>query len=159
MAEQRTLAQKLDHLLQVVHPAGRGPYTHEEVAQAIRSRGGPTISAAYLWQLRRGIRDNPTKHHLEALAGFFGVPVSYFFDDEQARIVDDEIELLQAIRDAEVRDVALRTMRLSPEARKSVAAIVAELGRLDHPGSGTGSSGGSSSRRRRKGTGDTPGQA
>ncbi|GGM61091.1 XRE family transcriptional regulator [Longimycelium tulufanense] len=132
MAERRTLAQKLDHLLRVVHPAGRGPYTHEEVAQAIKARGGPTISAAYLWQLRKGLRDNPTKNHLEALAGFFGVPVAYFFDDEQARIVDEEIEFLQAMRDAEVRDVALRTMRLSPEARRSVAAIIAELGRYEN---------------------------
>ena len=131
MAEQRSLADKLEHLFRVVHPADRGPYTYEEVAQAVRDRGGPTISAAYIWQLRQGRRDNPTMKHLEALAGFFGVPVSYFFDEEQSRLVDEEIELLQAMRDAEVRDVALRTMQLSPEARRSVSAIIAELGRFE----------------------------
>jgi transcriptional regulator with XRE-family HTH domain len=138
MAEQRSLAEKLEHLFKVVHPADRGPYTYEEVAQAIRDRGGPTISAAYIWQLRQGRRDNPTMRHLEALAGFFGVPVAYFFDDEQSRRVDEEIELLHAMRDAEVRDVALRTMQLSPEARRSVSAIITELGRFedraDRPG-------------------------
>ncbi|KAA2255217.1 helix-turn-helix transcriptional regulator [Solihabitans fulvus] len=137
MAEQRTLAQKLDHLLDVVHPADRGPYTYEEVAAAIRTKGGPTISAAYVWQLRKGLRDNPTKNHLEALAGFFGVPVAYFFDDDQAKRVDEEIEFLQAMRDAEVRDVALRTMQLSPEARRSVAAIINELGRYEDRSAGS----------------------
>ncbi|WP_225978646.1 helix-turn-helix domain-containing protein [Gandjariella thermophila] len=131
MAEQRSLAEKLEHLFRVVHPADRGPYTYEEVAQAIRERRGPTISAAYIWQLRQGRRDNPTMKHLEALAGFFGVPVAYFFDDEQSRRVDEEIELLQAMRDAQVRDVALRTMQLSPEARRSVSAIITELGRFE----------------------------
>ncbi|WP_216216545.1 helix-turn-helix domain-containing protein [Amycolatopsis aidingensis] len=131
MTEGRSLAQKLDHLLTVVHPADRGPYSYEEVAQAIKAKDGPTISAAYIWQLRKGLRDNPTKHHLEALADFFGVPVAYFFDDEQAQLIDGEIEVLQAMRDAEVRDVALRTMKLSPEARRSVVNIISELGRYE----------------------------
>jgi hypothetical protein len=56
---RRTLAQKLDHLFATVHPP-KGEYTHEEVATGIRDRGGPTISATYVWQLRKGLRDNPT---------------------------------------------------------------------------------------------------
>ncbi|HEX5741871.1 MAG TPA: helix-turn-helix domain-containing protein [Pilimelia sp.] len=131
MAERRTLAEKLDHLLSVVHPPGRGPYTYEEVARAIRARGGPTISAAYLWQLRKGQRTNPTKQHLEALAGFFGVPPAYFFDDARTTALDDQVEFLRAMRDREVRDVALRTLELSPEARRSVITIIGELGRLE----------------------------
>ncbi|GAB3492129.1 helix-turn-helix domain-containing protein [Amycolatopsis cihanbeyliensis] len=144
MTEGRSLAQKLDHLLTVVHPADRGPYSYEEVAQAIKAKDGPTISAAYIWQLRKGLRDNPTKHHLEALADFFGVPVAYFFDDAQAKLIDDEIEILQAMRDAEVRDVALRTMKLSPEARRSVVNIISELGRYEDRSTGP--------RRRRRGS-------
>jgi hypothetical protein len=41
----------------------------------------PTDPATYLRQLRKGLRDNPTKRHLEALADFFGVAPIYFFDD------------------------------------------------------------------------------
>src|SRR5947208_2004720 len=78
---QTPLSQKLDFLSRSVHPPERGEYTFEEVADAVRAGGGPTISATYIWQLRKGIRDNPTKKHLEALAGFFGVPPAYFFDD------------------------------------------------------------------------------
>src|SRR5690242_13076951 len=79
-----TLAAKLDRLFRSIHPRGRGEYTFEEVADAVRRAGGPTISATYVWQLRKGLRDNPTKKHLEALADFFGVSPVYFFDDAAA---------------------------------------------------------------------------
>jgi len=81
-ARRRTLAEKIDRLFQTVHPAD-GEYTHEEVASAIREAGGPTISGSYLWQLRKGVRDNPTMRHLEALSEFFGVPPAYFFDERR----------------------------------------------------------------------------
>lgn len=128
--ERQTLAARIDRLLTTVHPEGRGPYTYEEVAEGIRAQGGPTISAQYLNQLHRGRRDNPTKQHLEALARFFGVPVAYFFDETQAGLVDEEVALLKVIRDGEVKDLALRTLELGPEARRSVAAIIEELGRF-----------------------------
>lgn len=44
--EGRTLAEKLDHLFRTVHPRGRGKYSYAEVAEGIRSRGGPTVSAS-----------------------------------------------------------------------------------------------------------------
>ena len=69
----KTLGEKIDHLFATMHPA-KGEYTHEQVAKAIEEQGRPTISATYLWQLRKGMRDNPTKRHLEALGNFFGVP-------------------------------------------------------------------------------------
>ena len=53
--------------------------------------------------------DNPTIQHLTALATYFGVPVSYFLDDEQTRRVDAQLDLLQSIRDAGVTEIALRT--------------------------------------------------
>ena len=120
----RTLAEKLDRLFEVVHPPDRGEHTHEEVAAALRERGGPTISATYIWQLRRGHRDNPTKRHLEALADFFGVPPAYFFDDAAAERVDAELQLLAAMRDASVRGVALRAFGLSAEGLGMVRDVI-----------------------------------
>jgi transcriptional regulator with XRE-family HTH domain len=76
----QTLADKLGHLFQTVVPAGRGPYSVEEVAKTITDSGVP-ISGSYIWLLRKGQRDNPTLRHLTALARFFGVPPAYFFDD------------------------------------------------------------------------------
>jgi transcriptional regulator with XRE-family HTH domain len=118
-----TLADKLNHLFATVRPA-KGEYTHEQVATAIEQAGGPTISATYVWQLRKGLRDNPTKHHLEALASFFGVPPSYFFDDELAARVDEQLELLAAFRDPQVRELAVKASGLSPETLKTVLDMV-----------------------------------
>ncbi len=135
MADQtpprRTLAQKLDHLFATVRPGGRGEYTHEEVATAIARAGGPTISATYIWQLRRGLRDNPTKKHLEVLAQFFGVPVTYFFDDQAAEQVDAELEVLSALRDASVRDIALRAAGLSTEGLGLITEMIERVRRLE----------------------------
>ncbi len=123
---RRTLAEKIDRLFKAVHPA-EGEYTHEDVARAIRAAGGPTVSSTYLWQLRKGLRDNPTMRHLEALSDFFGVPPAYFFDDELSARIDAELTLLASLRDARVRQVALRTSGLSAE---SIGAIVEMIERV-----------------------------
>ena len=126
----RTLAEKIDHLFAVVRPP-KGEYTHEEVATAIRDAGGPTVSATYIWQLRKGLRDNPTKKHLEALSSFFGVPPAYFFDDQAAARVDAELALLSAIRDASVRQVALRASGLSTESLETIAEMIERVRKLE----------------------------
>src|SRR3954451_19946896 len=108
----RTLAAKIDPLSTVAHPA-KGEYTHEQVATAIEETGGPTISATYLWQLRKGLRDNPTKRHLEAMSSFFGVPASYFFDETTRAPVDADLQV--TMRVPQVRKLATRAAGLSPE--------------------------------------------
>lgn len=132
-----SLADKLNHLFAVVHPA-KGEYTYDHVSKAIESQGGPTVSAAYIWQLRKGVRDNPTKRHLEALADFFGVPPSYFFDEEDARRVDAELELLAAMRDAGVRHVALRATGLSPQSLAAIASMIEQARQIEGLGDGDG---------------------
>ncbi|MFB9905661.1 helix-turn-helix domain-containing protein [Allokutzneria oryzae] len=119
----RSLAVKVDHLFRTIRPRDGGEFSFEEVADAIRA-GGVTISATYLWQLRRGVRDNPTKRHLEALAGFFGVPVAYFFDDGVAERIDAELALLSALRDSSVRQLALRASGLSPKSLNAISEMV-----------------------------------
>lgn len=134
----KALAEKLDRLFRTVHPRGRSEYTYEEVAEAIRSLGGPTISATYLWQLRKGARDNPTKKHLEAIASFFGVPPSYFFEDETAARIEAELELLAALRDASVRQMALRAFGLSPESLGAIRDMIERVRQLEGlPNGGT----------------------
>jgi transcriptional regulator with XRE-family HTH domain len=127
---RRTLAERIDHLFQTVHPAD-GEYTHEEVANGIREAGGPTISASYLWQLRKGVRDNPTMRHLEALSKFFGVPPAYFFDDEVSERIDVELSLLASLRDASVRQVALRASGLSVESIEAIVEMIERVRKLE----------------------------
>lgn len=137
----RSLAEKLDHLFATVHPA-KGEYTHQQVAEAIEAAGGPTISATYLWQLRNGKRDNPTMRHLEALSAFFGVPPTYFFDDEAAARIDAELQLLASMRDASVRQLAFRASGLSEDSLAAIADMVDRVRRLeglpDNPGMSKG---------------------
>ena len=125
------LATKVNHLFTVVRPANGDEYTFDEVAEAIKAQGGPTISATYLWQLRKGLRDNPTKRHLEALAGFFGVPAAYFFDDAEADRINAELALLSVLRAAPVRQIALRANGLSSKSLEAIAEMVDRVRELE----------------------------
>ncbi|QXV59301.1 helix-turn-helix domain-containing protein [Amycolatopsis sp. TNS106] len=133
MAEPRatTLTDRIDRLFQVVRRPNGEQHSHEEVARACRESTGESFSAAYLWQLRTGRRDNPTKRHLEALAAFFQVPPAYFFDDEQGRALAEEVELLGALRNTAVRNLALRAVTLSEEGLGTVSDIVEAIKRRE----------------------------
>lgn len=122
----RTFAERLNHLFETVRPAGKGSYTYEQVSAGV-AEAGYEISPAYVWQLRRGERANPTLYHIEGLAAFFGVPASYFLDPAVEERVNKQLELLASLRDAGVRNVALRAHGLSP---KGIAALEAMIERL-----------------------------
>jgi transcriptional regulator with XRE-family HTH domain len=99
----RSFAEKLDFLFRTVRPRGRGEYSYRDVAQAINdSAEDTTISASYIWQLRKGEKNNPSVRHAQALAKFFGVPPTYFLN-EVADDITAQLELLAAIRDSDVR--------------------------------------------------------
>lgn len=120
----QTLAEKIDRLFLVFRrPDGR-EWSAEAVASAIAEQGDK-ISGVYIHMLRSGRKDNPTKKHLEALARFFGVDVSYFYEDsltpEQLNL---ELEVHAAMRDRSVRMVALRAGGLSPQAMVAVIALL-----------------------------------
>jgi transcriptional regulator with XRE-family HTH domain len=127
----RSLANKLNHLFQTVVPAGRGPHSTEEAAQAITASGVP-ISGSYIWLLRKGQRDNPTLRHLAALAKFFGVPPAYFFDDEVTERVNAQLELATALRDTRVRNLALRAEGLSAASLDALLTMVNEARKMQN---------------------------
>jgi transcriptional regulator with XRE-family HTH domain len=135
--DRTSLADKIDALFRVVCRPTREQYSHEEVARACREATGESFSATYLWQLRTGRRDNPTKRHLEALARFFQVPVAYFFDDEEGAEIAKELELLGAMREAGVRSVALRAVNLSPEGVGTISDMIDVIARRERGGDGT----------------------
>jgi transcriptional regulator with XRE-family HTH domain len=126
-----TLADKVNRLFSTVKPAGRREYSNQDVANALAEQGSAPISATYIWQLRKGLRDNPTKRHLEALAQFFGVPPAYFFDDAAGQQIAAELDLLAAMRDAGVRQVAQRTAGLSPAGLDVIHSLVEHVRELE----------------------------
>lgn len=129
-----TLANRIDHLFKAVQPKGR-EFSYEEVARGCEALTVGTFSKTYVWQLRTGQRDNPTKRHLEALAAFFGVPVAYFFDDQVVDNVNSQLALAAALRDSDVRDIAMRALHMDHATRQSLAHIVHEISRMQggHP--------------------------
>ncbi|WP_326569203.1 XRE family transcriptional regulator [Amycolatopsis rhabdoformis] len=134
--DRSSLADKIDQLFHVVRRPDREQYSHEDVARACREATGESFSTTYLWQLRTGRRDNPTKRHLEALAQFFGVPPAYFFDDEQSVKIAEELALLGALRDAGVRDVALRAITLSADGLDTISDMIDAIARREAARSG-----------------------
>ncbi|MFF4709700.1 XRE family transcriptional regulator [Streptomyces sp. NPDC001288] len=126
----QSLADRIEHLFQTVRRPDRTPYSNEEVARCCRELTGESFSTTYLWQLRTGRRDNPTKRHLEALASFFEVPVAYFFDDDDG-LVHEEVALLSAMKDAGVRDVALRAVGLSADGLGTVRDLIDAIARRE----------------------------
>lgn len=127
MEEPRTLAAKINVLFALHRrPDGR-EFTNEDVARGVRLRGGPVVSASYLWQLRHGTKDNPTFRHIAALADFFAVEPNYFFDAGlvgQARGVD---ELAPRLRDPAVRRLVGRALDLPPADLLAAGALVERL--------------------------------
>jgi len=127
-SQRDSLAEKLNRLFDTVYPAGRGtPYSNKEVAGAIRASGG-SISDVYIWQLRTGRRDNPTRDHLAALANFFGVSPAYFFDESAAAQTAADLETLDRFRRLRPEQVSLRSVLasqgLSPESQKLIQQLV-----------------------------------
>jgi transcriptional regulator with XRE-family HTH domain len=118
-------AERLDHLFRTVHPKDRGPYTPAEVADAINAEAGErVVSGTYLWLLRTGQRDNPTMKHLVAIARFFGVPPTYFFPDDVVQQDAVPAEVVAALSDDKVREMALRAAGLSDRSLKAITDMI-----------------------------------
>ncbi|KPI14585.1 hypothetical protein OK006_3281 [Actinobacteria bacterium OK006] len=128
---ERTFAELLDYLFKEVHPKSRGPYTYAEVSQGIRDTSGVAISASAIQQLRTGTNSNPKMQTIRALAGFFGVTPGYFFDEEEAERQRAEIQLVAAMRDQEVRRVALRANGLSTSSLHMLNTVIDQARRLE----------------------------
>ena len=94
-------------------------------------RNGTTCSPSYLWQLRTGAKDNPTMRHLEALACFFEVSPSYFFDDELTEFPDADIRQLVASRNETVRQMTVTLLGLSDESLNAVLNLACRLRTLE----------------------------
>jgi transcriptional regulator with XRE-family HTH domain len=136
MANQRsmqlpTLTERLNTLFETVRrPDGR-PWSAAEVAQQVTERGTP-IGESFIMELRRGRRANARPVKLRALADFFGVPLTYFYAEDDRPPDPEEAVLRDLEDDPELRQVLLlcaKTLRRGNPA--DVAAIRSVLKVLD----------------------------
>ncbi|MCO1580464.1 helix-turn-helix domain-containing protein [Crossiella sp. SN42] len=128
------LADKLNHLFSTVKPLdGKGrEYSNDFVAQQL-TQAGVSISASYIWQLRKGKKANPSLEHIQALSRFFGVTVDYFTNDEVSAKINSQLDVLRGEQqakldrlsaDPEAQVMAARAAELSPEGRKQVSELL-----------------------------------
>jgi transcriptional regulator with XRE-family HTH domain len=131
----RTLADKVNWLIDRAHPAGRGPYSNAEIAALIEKVSGEEFSHTTIWKLRNGQAANPQMRLIQALARTFGVPPAFFFDDyseQQAGLLGEQVELLTLIRDSGITSADVRALAdLSPAARRAVADLIAHTAQTE----------------------------
>jgi transcriptional regulator with XRE-family HTH domain len=131
----QTLADKINWLIDRAHPAGRGPYSNAEVSALIEKVTGEQFSHTTIWKLRNGQATNPQMRLIEALSRAFGVPPAFFFsdyNDKQAGLLREQVELLALVRDTGVTSAQLRALlELSPGARQAVADLIEHTARTE----------------------------
>ena len=73
-APPKTLADKVNWVLDTAHTAGRGRLSDAAVVFKIHEVTGEKISTTTIWKLRNGQLTNPKLRVIQALARTFGVP-------------------------------------------------------------------------------------
>uniref|UniRef100_A0AAU2UWD6 HTH cro/C1-type domain-containing protein n=1 Tax=Streptomyces sp. NBC_00003 TaxID=2903608 RepID=A0AAU2UWD6_9ACTN len=126
----RKLDQRLNELIAALYPDERKRPGYAKLAAEIRQSTGGAISGTYLWELATGKKRNVTLEQLDVLAEFFGVPPEYFLNEEVADRVNAQLKLATALRDARVRNLALRADGLSTESLDALLAMVSEARKL-----------------------------
>lgn len=129
----RTLAEKVNWLIEHAHPAGWAPYSNAEIVALIEKATGEEFSHTTIWKLRNGQSTNPQMRLLDALAKTFGVPPGYFFDDfdeQQAGPLAEQVEMLAMIREAGITPPQLRAiLGVDDEGRKVIADLIIRTAR------------------------------
>jgi transcriptional regulator with XRE-family HTH domain len=122
------VAARLEHLFAVVrNPKTGEPYTSAEVARMTLG----DLSEEDVQRIRTGAISHPSVGQVAALASVFGVEPSYLLDYESPPLLDEE--LVQALRDADVRAITRESSRLPDGERRLVLGIVRQV-RDQHAG-------------------------
>jgi transcriptional regulator with XRE-family HTH domain len=120
--ESRGVAGRLEHLFEVVrNPKTGEPYTNAEVARMTLG----DLSEEDVQRIRTGAISDPTVGQVAALASVFGVESSYLLDRGEPPLLDEE--LVQALRDDDVRDITRESSRLPDRERQLVLGIVRQF--------------------------------
>jgi hypothetical protein len=123
-ASMPSFAELFRRLLDTKRKPNGEHYSDQEIATWCAAHSGRTFSRTYVWMLRTGRQDQPNFEHVKALAAFFSVPIEYFGTGDYARTLQHEVELVQALRSNNAKQIALRGAGLSDEATKRVLAEI-----------------------------------
>src|SRR5215213_469896 len=120
--ESHGVAGRLEHVFEVVrNPKTGEPYTNAEVARMTLG----DLSEEEVERIRTGAVSDPRVGQVAALASVFGVEPSYLLDRGELSLLDEE--LVQALRDEDVRDITRECWRLSGGERRLMLGIVRQF--------------------------------
>jgi hypothetical protein len=120
--ESRGVAARLEHVFEVVrNPSTGEPYTNAEVARMTLG----DLSEEDVEKIRSGAVSDPSVGQVAALASVFGVEPSSLLDRGEPSLLDGE--LVQALRDENVRDITRESSRLPDGERQLVLGIVRQF--------------------------------
>jgi transcriptional regulator with XRE-family HTH domain len=120
--DSRDVAGRLQHLFEVVrNPKTGEPYTNAEVSRMTLG----DLSEEEVERIRTGAVSDPTVSQVAALVSVFGVEPSYLLDRIEQPLLDEE--LVQALRDEDVRDITRESSRLPDGERRLVLGIVRQF--------------------------------
>jgi len=120
--ESRSVAGRLEHVFEVVrNPKTGEPYTNAEVARMTLG----DLSEEDVERIRTGAISDPTVGQIVALAGVFGVETSYLLDRGELSLLDEE--LVQALRNEDVRAITRESSRLPDGERQLILGIVRQF--------------------------------
>jgi transcriptional regulator with XRE-family HTH domain len=131
----RTLAEKVNWLIEQAHPADRGPLSNADVCRQVLKVTGEEISVTTIWKLRNGQQTNPQMRVVQALATTFGVEPAFFFEDydeDKLGLLQDQVELLALIRDAGITSAEFRAiLGMDAKGRSALASLIGRAARAE----------------------------
>ena len=134
------LAERLNLLFAHVPRPGDSELYSNERAAADLLTAGISVTAGYLRQLRSGKRRNPTARLLAAIAQLFEVPITYFFDDDEADKIATQLQALTRLRAAGVRGFVAGSGDHTAEDLNALAPLLEQIRQLDEDADQEGSS-------------------
>jgi transcriptional regulator with XRE-family HTH domain len=131
----KTLADKVNWLIEQAHPADRGPLSNADVCRLILKVTGEEVSVTTIWKLRNGQQTNPQLRVIQALATTFGVEPAFFFEDydeDKLGLIQDQVELLALVRDAGITSAEFRAiLGMDSTGRKTLASLIGRAARAE----------------------------
>jgi len=124
--EGARFADRLNYLMSTIPGPDGGEWTSANLHNALDGLG-IKISLPYISQLRGGIRGRPSGRYVEAIAQVFKMPIGYFYDDQLARTLDQELAQLADLRRSGVLKLAIMTRGLESPDIEEVQRIVEYL--------------------------------
>jgi transcriptional regulator with XRE-family HTH domain len=109
-------AERLNQLLEVKRKPDGTKYSQTEIIAGTQG----VLTRVYLWKLRKGRASNPGFHVIKAIADFFKVDPSYFFEDDDratpkaALVIENEL----------VKQIALRSSLLDEDGKKHILDLI-----------------------------------